>query len=369
MPIVAALPAIAAVASTAAAGKQLFSGPGGAAPGMAPITSGINQDQTDQAVGRSYNALDTQNNFVNALQAQGGLGNQTQVYNQLQQVAAGQGPNPAEAMLANSTGANVDNQAALMASQRGVASNPALIARQAAQQGAAIQQNAAGQAAALQAQQSLGAIGQAGQLATQQAAQQLQGTNQYAQNAETYHDDLLKAQAAYNQALTGGQGSVNSANAALANQRSDQLSNVTGNLANAAGVIGNLGGTKAPNTVPAPTGAAGGAFGVGSTPINVAEGGIIPQSPVMIHLLGSGQKMALGGNVGSKLKSGGKVPGTPVVGGAKNSYANDTVKALLSPGEIVIPRSITQGKNPAKDAAAFVAAAIAKNGKALSRTK
>jgi hypothetical protein len=67
-----------------------------------------------------------------------------------------------------------------------------------------------------------------------------------------------------------------------------------------------------------------------------------------------------GGNVGSKLKGGGHVPGKPKVGGAKNSYANDTVKARLSPGEIVIPRSITMGQNPIQDSAKFVQSVLAK---------
>lgn len=44
-----------------------------------------------------------------------------------------------------------------------------------------------------------------------------------------------------------------------------------------------------------------------------------------------------------KFAQGGQVPGTAAVAG--NSYANDKVPALLSPGEYVIPRSLTQ--NPA----------------------
>jgi len=69
---------------------------------------------------------------------------------------------------------------------------------------------------------------------------------------------------------------------------------------------------------------------------------------------------ANGGDVGSKLKKGGHVPGKPTVGGAKNDYANDTVKALLSPGEIVIPRSVTQSADPVNGAARFVQTVIAR---------
>lgn len=81
---------------------------------------------------------------------------------QLQNIANGQGPNPAQAMLNQATGQNVANQAALMAGQRGASANAGLIARQAAMQGAGIQQNAAGQGATMQANQSLGALGQLG---------------------------------------------------------------------------------------------------------------------------------------------------------------------------------------------------------------
>jgi len=39
-------------------------------------------------------------------------------------------------------------------------------------------------------------------------------------------------------------------------------------------------------------------------------------------------------------------PAKPKVGGAKNSYANDTVKKNLDEGGLVLPRSVTQSKNP-----------------------
>jgi len=71
---------------------------------------------------------------------------------------------------------------------------------------------------------------------------------------------------------------------------------------------------------------------------------------------------AMGGetSVGSKLKQGGHVPGKPKVPGPVDSYANDTVSAKLSPGEIVLPRSVTQSKDPVSESAKFVAAVIAK---------
>jgi len=63
------------------------------------------------------------------------------------------------------------------------------------------------------------------------------------------------------------------------------------------------------------------------------------------------------------IKVGEKIPGKPAVGGAKNSYANDTVPKTLDAGGIVIPRSITQGKNAPKKAAEFVAAVLRKQSK------
>ena len=120
--------------------------------------SGTNAAQLQTAYTGNQNALTSQQNLLNALQQQNGLGNQTNVYNQLQGVASGQGPNPAQAMLNQETGQNVANQAALMAGQRGASQNVGLMARQAAQQGANLQQQAVGQGASMQAQQGLNAL-------------------------------------------------------------------------------------------------------------------------------------------------------------------------------------------------------------------
>lgn len=55
------------------------------------------------------------------------------------------------------------------------------------------------------------------------------------------------------------------------------------------------------------------------------------------------------------------VPGKPKKKG--DNLENDTVKALLSPGEIVLPRSVTQSNDPINNAAKFVAAIMAKKGR------
>jgi hypothetical protein len=54
------------------------------------------------------------------------------------------------------------------------------------------------------------------------------------------------------------------------------------------------------------------------------------------------------------------VPGQAKTSG--DNLKNDTVPAMLSPGEVVIPRSVMNGKNPAKESAKFVAAILAKKG-------
>lgn len=80
--------------------------------------------------------------------------------------------------------------------------------------------------------------------------------------------------------------------------------------------------------------------------------------------------MASGGEVGGpksfvgqhikNMKAGGPVAGKAKVKG--DSLKNDTVPAMLSPGEVVIPRHITESKDAPKKAAAFVAAVLAKKG-------
>jgi hypothetical protein len=57
-------------------------------------------------------------------------------------------------------------------------------------------------------------------------------------------------------------------------------------------------------------------------------------------------------------QSGGSVPGKPKVD--YDSFANDTVKAKLSPGEVVLPLSVTHSHDPVKAAADFMAATLAK---------
>lgn len=362
-------------------------------------------------------ALGAQKDLVAALQQQQGLKNQSDVFNQLQAIASGQGPNPAQAMLANQTGANIAAQNALMAGQRGAGVNPALIARMAAMQGAGTQQQATGQAAALQAQQSLNALAQMGGLSTEQARQLLQGTAGYSSSALQGQQNLLQAQNAQNQAAI-----ANAQTAAEQTQKNAQReAEMAGNVNQAVGtaIAGPLGqaivkGIKSigqtPATTQGGTGYLGSSTGFGDMTPNV--GGALQPSTTGTEALSaanqdssnydlttSGQagpmqgmaaggpvsragqyfhNMAKGGKVKAMLSPGEKylspsavkavnqganpmavgqtVPGRPVVDGAKDSYKNDTVPATLREGGIVLPRSVTKSKEPSEAAKKFIEA-------------
>lgn len=215
-------------------------GTGFSGPQQASLINSATQQQADQLYGQGQTAIQNQANFLQAVQAQGGLGKQTDVYGQLQGVAAGTGPNPAQAQLAQATGANVANQAAMAASQRGSAANVGMMARQAGQQGAGIQQNAAGQAATLQAQQSLNALGQMGGMANQMAGQQAAATGAYTGAVQGQQGQTLGAIAAQNAATAGVQSSINAANASMANTRMAGQAKLVGNVMGGAGGAMNL---------------------------------------------------------------------------------------------------------------------------------
>lgn len=215
-------------------------GTGFSSPSQANILNPTTVKQATDAYGSNQTALQQQQNLLNALQQQNGIQNQQNVYGQLQGVANGTGPNPAQAMLNQSTGQNVANQAALMAGQRGASQNAGLIARQAAQQGSQIQQAAAGQGATMQAQQSLGALGQLQGLATTQAGQQIGATGAVTSAQQAEQQALLNSIAQQNNANVGMQSNVNQANAGLAGQAMTGQQNLIGNVMGGIGSAFNL---------------------------------------------------------------------------------------------------------------------------------
>jgi hypothetical protein len=313
--------------------------------------------------------LSNQQNLVNNLQAQNGLANQSQVFNQLGNVAAGQGPNPAQAMLANATGANTANQAALMAGQRGVGQNAGLLARQAAQQGSMNQQTMAGQAAAMQAQQSLAALGQQGNIAGQQANQLLQGNQMYTNAGLQGQKNLLDAQNAQNDAAIKNAQMANTNNQVNAGRQAQ----LEGNLAGAAGsaLTGPLGdqitggikslfGGSTPKQQPAgqPGSMLGTSTNLGDMTPNVggAMDGFNPGASDAANADSSNYDMTTSGGLGPLAEAkGGMIPsprsrvGMMFAGGGKVPHK---VPALVSPGERYLPpkavKEVAKGKDPMK---------------------
>lgn len=333
----------------------MFTGNAGSFRGTAaPIMNAVPLDATNAAYDQSQNGINQQQAFVNALQAQNGIGNQGSVFNQqqalanqLQGVANGTGPNPALQQLQNTTGQNMANQAAMMAGQRGAQANVGLMARQNAMQGGNLQQQAAGQGAALGAQQQLAGMnalqaqqGQMAGLANTQVGQQANALTGYNQATQGQQSNLLGALGQYNNANVAMQSNLNTTNAGIQQGVMGQENSLMGGLASGGGSAAMLMAAK------------GG---------EVSEKEMIgPRSKVGQHL-----KMAKGGMLplsGDAYAAKGKViPGKAEVKG--DSLKNDKVPAVLSPGEVVLPRSVMNAADPAGEAAKFVAAIQARKGK------
>jgi hypothetical protein len=234
--------------------------------------------------------------------AQGLMGNYNQaqaqqqgLINSLQGQAMGQGPG---AQLSNNfmnqaMGQNAANAMGLAASQKGI--NPAMAARIGGQNAAMMNAQAAGQGANMNLQQQLGAQQQLGSML---------GQNQ-ALNAQTF-----------GQAMSG----ANQQFGTLANQQMDinhldQLTQAQ-NAQNAMGAQ-QINANVASENLKGKTGMLGGLFnGIG----------------------GAVGKMAMA-------SEGGRVPGQAPHNG--DYIKNDTVPAMLSPGEIVIPRSAATDREKA----------------------
>lgn len=354
MPFLAPLvPALVGGAASAAGGAAVnavsgaLNGAGKGNPQAIATPNAVSTGDTQNAIANSNQALNSQTQLAQQLAAQGGIQNQSSVFNQLQGVANGQGPNPAQAMLAQATGQNVANQAALMAGQRGAGANVGLLARQAAQQGGALQQNAAGQGAVMQANQSLNALGQLGGIAGQQVAQQQQAVGQQNQFAQNQQQQMLGQLQAQNQLAVGQQQGQNSINAANQQQQNAMQQDLT------KGVASGLGSATAALVAPKP-----------GVPVQAkAQGGEIASLPMMKENYKGKSRIGSHLMSGIKMKTGGNVPGVAPISGTKDTSKNDVVPAMLSPGEIVLPRSVTQSADPALAAAQFVAALKSKKGK------
>lgn len=352
-------------------------------------------DMATNAYNSSLNGISQQQQLANALANQGGLQNQSGVYSQLQGIANGTGPNPAQAML-NQTGQNVANQAALMAGQHGAGANVGLMARQAAQQGANTQQQAVGQGALLQAQQALGALGQMGNMANTQVANQMAGTNNLNQMTQGEYQQLLNSINAQNQANVGMTGNMNQVNAQMAAGNAQRQAGLLGYGMNALGSLFVPGSSMIDNANQVEGGdegdeggSGGSGAGLGMAAAALAKGGEVGNPKLdrvpekdrfqanvklpphlqdiaaIYHPHSFGNRYPHKGyDAGGKvnMKQGGKVPGEPKTP-KKDTPSNDTVPAMLTPKEVVLPLSVTQSKNPVNAAAKFMASVLAKQGK------
>jgi hypothetical protein len=83
----------------------------------------------------------------------------------------------------------------------------------------------------------------------------------------------------------------------------------------------------------------------------------MPVTPMSPQMEAMAMPMAAYGGA-LNFKPGGPVPGKAKVSG--DSLKNDTVPAMVSPGEIVLPRTVTQSEDAPRKAADFVAAILAR---------
>ncbi len=293
-----------------------------------------------------------------------------------------------------------------MAGVRGGNANPGLVARQVGQQGAATEQQAVGQAATLEAEQELSAENALGGVLQNEGTNALQGQS-IAQGAT----------AAENSALTTGGLGAEQINAQTAQANANNTASTAGGLISGVGsILGKIfyKGGKVPlaHAIHAQKLAGGGIaeFAAPSDPriaLNVlstdAEGKAIGKllsppgaTPAALNPLpttpigGTGGTMGeaggLAGDQGEGLMEaveanpelalmashGAQVPspadfraGGPVAGTAKvqgDSSQNDTVPAMLSPGEDVLPRSVTMAPDAPERAKRFVEALRDKKG-------
>jgi hypothetical protein len=279
--------------------------------------SGLQPGQLEQTYQQQQDALAKMAAFAQASQAGGGQGMAAQqaLSEQLAAMGRGEGPSAAQAMLQQQAGNVAAQQAALMGSQRGASQNVGLVGRQAAQAGLQAQQQAASQAAIQRANEQFGAMEQLRALSGQQVGQQQAGIGMYGQSA-------LQAQGQALDAVAAQQKSQAAIEAETAGAQADIFKGITGAVGKGVGKL-----------------------------LKFSEGGTAPDMTQMqdsqmpeaekeesiVDMLINAQRMAHGS----------RVPGVAKVDG--DSEKNDTVPALLSPGEIVVPRSAA--KDPEKAAA------------------
>lgn len=224
----------------------------GLAPQSANITPGTNAEQLGGAYTGATNAINAQTGLTNTLipQAAEAVGTQSDLVAQEMAMARGEGPNPAANQLAQATRANVDTQAALAAGQRGAAGNVGLIARQAAQQGATTQQQAAGQAATMGAEQEIAAQNNAANIANTQIGQSGQAATALNTAQQNEQNILQNANTSSNNAAVGMQGNINNNNANTNGNILGGVTKMAGNIPVVGKVLGGIFGAEGGQVTP-----------------------------------------------------------------------------------------------------------------------
>lgn len=345
-----------------------------------------------------------------------GNANLQTTFGMLQNVANGTGPDPAMTQYNQNISNLAQQQAGAISSVQGI--SPALAARMISQQKSGAMQNAAGQGATTQAQQQLGAMGQMGGIAQQQAsiASGLQ------QNVNNVNAGLANQMGERGQSAAGGGASgAGSAMGTMMGARGGMVRHMAGGgpIGQTAdsGSVGPISqfsqflaqgnpsptpspvsvDTNVPSVLQAPKqsypkgtaksgaaspganeGASAGSSsmytsgGYGNNVMNMNAGPSATSQSYGSDLMNrdSGMSGYAMGGVSGDYRSGGHVkaaaPSQKAVASG-NSYANDKVPAMLSEGEIVLPRSVTKSKNPPAAAMRFVQAVMAKKSKGGKR--
>lgn len=343
-----------------------------------------NQAQTTNFSTPQYDDQGRQSRFMNAVNGFNSRDpskdnfaqNQAAQSAQLQQMAAGNGPSAAQGMFNKAQDQNVQNQMAMAGSARGDI-NPALAQRMAMQNANTGNQQIAQQAATSRAQEQLNAQGQLAAVNQAGRGQNLQSQNQNDQMASNYENMGLNADQAMLNAKQHTQGlneqnslGVQGINAGINQNNTNNSQKTWGSALNSVGggAISSLLG-----------------FSKGGLVKGYSDGGVMP-SPDMPSINSTMPSMSKGFQSGDGLKMPGKknptdvkatpdssmggsgyqgstaggmagseaapeagealemmaskgviVPGKSKVQG--NSPKNDIVPALLSPGEMVIPRT------------------------------
>lgn len=262
-----------------------------------------------EVLGTASKALGLEAGYTPDFGSFGPSGEESQIMQALMARAQGKGaPSPAELQQQAALQQQASQAQGMAAAQRGI--SPALAARQAQQAMGQAGMQAAQQAGVLRAQETMG------------AQQMALGAAQNQQNRRMMYEQMKQQEA--DKQIGRFTGALTAAGSAMAG--------VPSMFGSEAGV----GGQAPASTGMSPKG----------NVLMAAKGGMVPDD---IHNFA----MAIGQHVGSmNMQKGGKVPGIAPV--PHDSAENDIVPAMLSPGEIVIPRSIAT-KSP-EEVAQFIMA-------------